>query len=85
MLIAIPAGISKMKFDKFIFYSFLGMLPYNLAFLYIGFLVGGNRESLIAITDKYFGRFDWYFGIALVILIVWYIIRHIGKKHASHE
>src|SRR3989344_1774450 len=84
MLIAIPAGISRMKLKKFILYTLLGMLPYNLVLLYLGFLVGGNRQLLMETTEKYFGRFDWYFGIVIAILIIWYIIRHARKKHATH-
>lgn len=85
MLIAVPAGISKMKFDRFVFYTFVGMLPYNLAMLYLGFLVGGNRQLLIETTEKYFGQFDTYGGIILAVFIVWYIWRHLKKKHATHE
>lgn len=85
MLIAIPAGISRMSFGKFILYTFLGMLPYNLVFLYLGYLIGDNRQLLIETIDKYFGRFDLYGGVILGVLIVWYIWRHIKKKHLSHE
>ncbi|TSC74378.1 MAG: hypothetical protein G01um101444_295 [Parcubacteria group bacterium Gr01-1014_44] len=85
MLIAIPAGIAKMKFGRFIFYTLLGMLPYNLALLYLGFLVGGNRQLLVETTHKYFGRFDIYGVIILAGLIIWYIVRHQKKKHLTHE
>lgn len=85
MLIAIPAGVSRMPFGKFILYTFLGMLPYNLVLLYLGFLVGDNRQRLIETTEKYFGRFDLYFAVAFAFLIVWYIVRHFRKKHATHE
>ena len=85
MLIAIPAGISHMKLGKFIFYTFLGMLPYNLVFLYLGYLFGGNRQLLAETMEKYFGRFDWYFGAIIIVLVVWYIFRHIKRKHLTHE
>ncbi len=84
MLIAIPAGISRMRLPKFIWYTFLGMLPYNLAFLYLGYLVGGNRQRLNEVTAKYFNRFDLYFGLAILVLIAWYIWRHLKKKHFTH-
>src|SRR3989344_103923 len=81
MLIAIPAGIAGMRFKKFILYTFLGMLPYNLAILYLGFLVGDNRQLLTETMNKYFGRFDLYFAVAFVGLVFWYICRHLKKKH----
>lgn len=85
MLIAVPAGISRMKFPKFIWYTFLGMLPYNLALLYLGYLVGDNRQRLTEITEKYFNRFDIYFGLAILVFIAWYIWRHLKKKHLTHN
>src|SRR3989344_5600316 len=81
MLIAIPAGIAGMRFKKFILYTFLGMLPYNLAILYLGFLIGDNRQLLTETMNKYFGRFDLYFAVAFVGLVFWYICRHLKKKH----
>src|SRR3989338_9484346 len=84
MLIAIPAGISKMQFKKFILFTLFGMLPYNLVFLYLGYLAGDNRQFLTDITEKYFGRFDWYFGATIVALVVLYILRHIKRKHLTH-
>lgn len=85
MLIAIPAGVSGMKFSRFVFYTFLGLLPYNFAMLYLGFLVGDNRQLLTEMTDEYFGRFNIYGVIIIVVLVIWYIFRHIKKKHATHE
>jgi len=85
MLIAIPAGVAKMRTGRFLLYTFLGMLPYNLILLYIGLVVGDNRRFLTETTEKYFGRFDVYGVIILAILVIWYIVRHIKKKHATHE
>src|SRR3989344_8332421 len=85
MLIAIPAGIAKMRTTKFLFYTLLGMLPYNLALLYVGFVVGGNRQLLTETTEKYFGRFDLYFAVVFAVFVIWYIYRHIKNKHITHE
>lgn len=85
MLIAIPAGIARMRVGRFLLYTLLGMLPYNLAFLYLGFLAGDNRQRLTEMMEKYFGRFDLYFAVLLAGLIIWYIWRHLKKKHATHE
>lgn len=85
MLIAIPAGVARMPVGKFIIFTLLGMFPYNLAMLYIGFLAGDNRRLLTEMTERYFSRFDLYSGIALAILVIWYIWRHIGNRHATHQ
>ena len=85
MLIAIPAGVAKMRTGTFLFYTLLGMIPYNLALLYISFVVGDNRQLLTETTEKYFGRFDLYFAIVFAVFVIWYIYRHIKNKHITHE
>ncbi len=79
-IIAIPAGISRLDIRRFSLYSFFGMLPYNLAFIFLGKKTGEN-----------FDRFRPYFDIAekiglaaLLIFIAWYVYRHLNKKHLSH-
>lgn len=70
--ISLPAGISKMSFWKFCFYTFIGSLPWSVLLAYIGFFFGENWE----VFGKYFHKFDWaILAIGLVIGIWW-----IGRK-----
>ncbi len=79
-IVAIPAGISRLEFKKFAFYSFLGMLPYNFLLIFLGEKTGENFE-----------KFRPYFDVAekvtlatLILFIAWYIVRHLRRKHATH-
>lgn len=80
-LVPIVAGISKMKFFKFSLYTLIGSLPYNLLLLYAGMKAGSNLEEIFSL----FGGFNYVILAVLVILIVWYIIRHIRGKHLTHD
>jgi len=44
--ISLPAGIAKMDFFKFSFYSFLGSLPWNLALVYLGYIFTDKWDVL---------------------------------------
>lgn len=79
-IVAIPAGISRLDIKKFAVYSFLGMLPYNFLLIFLG-------EK----TGESFDKFRPYFNIAektvlviLALFVVWYIVRHLRHKHATH-
>ncbi|HXK35853.1 MAG TPA: DedA family protein [Candidatus Paceibacterota bacterium] len=80
-LVAIPAGVSRMPFKEFTFYSFVGMLPYNFALIYLGAKLGERA----AILSEYFHKFDYLGTGALVAFIAWYIYRHIKGKHLTHD
>lgn len=75
--ISLPAGIAKMDFKKFCFYTFLGSLPWSLALAYVGLKAGENWDYL----KIYFHRFDLIIGIILVGGITWWIRRHFKQKN----
>lgn len=72
--ISLPAGVAEMNFGRFLFYSFLGMLPWSIAFTYAGFRLGGAYEQV----RVYLHKFDLAIIVALVLLVasfVWYKLR----------
>jgi membrane protein DedA with SNARE-associated domain len=71
--ISLPAGIAKMNFTKFIIYTFLGSLPWCFGLAYAGKKLGDHWDTLGA----YFHKFDAIIGVLLVIMIIWYIRRHL--------
>jgi len=79
--ISIPAGVARMNFSKFILYTTLGSLPWNFILALVGFKAGENWDLLLS----YFEKFNSVIIIALVLLVVWYVVRHIKRKHFSHE
>ena len=79
--ISIPAGIAKMNFLKFSFYTYFGSLPWNFALALVGFKAGENWDVLL----PYFRKFDFVIIGIGIVLAGWYIYRHIKNRHLTHE
>ncbi len=67
--ISLPAGVAEMNFGRFLFYSFLGMLPWSFAFTWAGYALG-NRWSMVR---EYLHRFDLVIIALLVAAVGWFI------------
>jgi len=77
--IAFPAGVSRMNLTRFVIYTFAGSLPWCLGLAYVGQKLGEqwNKDDTL---KTWFHRFDFVIGIAGVILVTWWVWRHI--KHS---
>lgn len=64
---------------KFIFYTFLGCLPFVIAITYVGFALGANWEEV----KTYWHGLDAFVGIGLAILIFLYVRRHIRESREA--
>ena len=51
--VSYPAGISRMPIGRFLVFSTLGSLPWNLALIVAGFVVGENYEQIEAAIKPY--------------------------------
>ena len=80
-LVPIFAGISKMNFFRFSLYTLASSLPLNFLYIYAGIKAGDNLNKLFA----YFVKLNYVVIVALAILIIWYIYRHIKGKHLTHK
>lgn len=78
--IAIPAGIFRMKFEKFILYIILGSIPWNFILIYGGMKADKNWQQI----TSYINQGQSVIIALLVIGVIWYIYRHIKRKHATH-
>ncbi len=75
--ISIPAGIARVRFVPFVFYSFLGSVLWSLVLAYFGLRLG---PEWIKLREKIHGL-D-YLIIGLIVLgVVWWVWRHF--KHRS--
>jgi len=73
--ISLPAGISGMPFGRFLFYSFLGMLPWSYLFTWLGFRLGNNYT----LVREYLHRFDLVIIAVLLAAVgwfIWYKLKH---------
>jgi membrane protein DedA with SNARE-associated domain len=77
--ISLPAGIAKMDFAKFLFYSFAGSLPWCFFLAWIGFNLGERWNEAQAI----FHKLDFLIGIALMAAILWFVWAHWKRNHGN--
>ena len=80
-LIPIPAGLSRMSLSKFCLYTLIGSLPLNFLYVFVGMKAGDNLNKIL----DYFEKFNYIIIVAVIILIIWYVYRHIKNRHLTHE
>ena len=78
--ISFPAGIAKMDLRKFLLYTFAGSFLWGIFLTYIGVKLGENWHSL----EGYFRTFDWLIAGILIMLGVWWIMKHIKHEKNNH-
>lgn len=76
--ISLPAGVAGMNFGRFLFYSFLGMLPWSILFTYGGYVLGENWHMV----REYLHKFDLVIIVALVAAVGWFIWYKLRRKAA---
>lgn len=74
--ISLPAGVARMPLGKFLVYSLLGSIPWNLALMIAGYQLGAHWDTI----DKHLKPIT-YIGIVLfVIAVVWFWF---GRRRAD--
>ena len=69
--ISLPAGIAKMNFKKFVFYSFVGSLPWTFMLGYVGYALGPSWEDIMDV----FHKLDVLVIAGLIAIVVWYVYK----------
>ena len=69
--ISLPAGFAKVNFAKFVLYTILGSVPWTIALVYIGMLLGENWSTMRTIGHEA----SLVVAGGLFILVIYYIIR----------
>lgn len=77
--ISFPAGLAKMNFKKFTFYTFLGAFLWSAIFCYLGVKMGANWEM---IREK-LHNFDVAILILVILVIIWFFYRHWKNKKSN--
>ncbi len=78
-LIAFPAGIVKMDAKKFLVYSTVGILIWDIALVYIGVLAGQNSAAISSVLQTYFVPV----GLAAVVIVGIVAYRSLKKPGAE--
>jgi membrane protein DedA with SNARE-associated domain len=76
--ISFPAGVSQMNFGRFLFYSFIGSVPWCYFLVYVGMKVGQNLDVL----RPYFHKADAAIGVIVALGIVVFIYHHLRPEPA---
>ncbi len=77
--ISVPAGIARMNFWKFSFYTFIGSYPWSLGLAYGGFKLGENWEDLRGKLEP----FEIPVVVILVLLVAWYVWHQVRELRAQ--
>jgi membrane protein DedA with SNARE-associated domain len=76
-LISIPAGMSRMPFWKFMFYSALGTIIWTTFLACIGFYFGENQ----ALMHEIFSRVGYVIIMIVVLVLLWHCYRKLKNKN----
>lgn len=80
--IALPAGVARMDFLRFVIFTFAGSLPYCLALAYLGLVFGEHWQETI---QPYFRKFDLVIGLLLLAAIIWFLHSRWRELRASAD
>lgn len=76
--ISLPAGFAKVDFTKFIIYTLLGSIPWTVALIYAGKLLGENWQELNVIGHKA----SIAVAAGLIVIVFYYVRKHrIQRSH----
>lgn len=80
--ISLPAGIAGMKLWKFIVFTALGCIPWNIALIYLGYRLGDNWS----VVEQYMRPISYtIFGIVLLLLIWWLLRRYRAMNSTENK
>jgi membrane protein DedA with SNARE-associated domain len=71
--ISVPAGIARMNFWRFSFYTFVGSYPWSLGLAYGGFKLGENWEDMRQVMRP----FDFPIAGIIAVAVAWFIYHRI--------
>lgn len=71
-LISIPAGMSKMKMGKFLFFTTVGTAIWNIVLVNIGAFMGNEWERIVSVMKKYQSVTVVVLCILGVTVLVWF-------------
>ncbi len=76
--ISIPAGVAEMDIRKFVTYTFIGTLIWDIILVYLGYTLGSNWERSL----PFFDMLTYAVGILFACLLVYWIYRMLKKRNA---
>lgn len=75
--ISIPAGLAKMPFGKFTFYTIVAMIPWSILFLYLGMTLGDNWRKIDEVAAPYINLI----ALFALVFIAGFVVYKLRKKN----
>ncbi|RLQ91089.1 DedA family protein [Falsibacillus albus] len=79
--ISLPAGMANMKMSKFITFTFLGCIPWNMVLVYMGVKLGENWET----AQSYMKPVTYLIFGAVILLGLWWVFKLIKSRKAARQ
>jgi membrane protein DedA with SNARE-associated domain len=79
-VIAFPAGIAKMKIGKFLAYSTVGIVIWDIILIYLGVLAGQNYNSIVSTLDAVLPLIGYAAMGGLIIALIFFSRRTRKKE-----
>ncbi|MHB8377062.1 MAG: DedA family protein [Dehalococcoidia bacterium] len=79
--ISVPAGISRMPIVQFTIYTFAGAFIWSVGLTYGGYKLGQHYQDI----RNWMRPFDYPIAAIIVLLVVWYVYRHIKRAWFDPE
>lgn len=74
--ISLPAGVSRMAFGRFVFYTLIGSYPWCYGLAWGGMKLGRHWETI----GSYFHKFDLAIALLALAGIVFWVARHFRNR-----
>lgn len=78
-LISIPAGLAKMPFGQFLFYTFLGAFLWNVVLAILGYVAHGQADLISTYSHELSIVLMGLFGVAVLYIVIKQIIKRRRK------
>ena len=75
-LVSIPAGLSRMHFGKFLFYTFLGAFCWNCILALLGYVANGQMD----VIKRYSHELSIAILALLALAVVFFLVKRFRKK-----
>ena len=79
--ISLPAGVGKMNKKKFSLMTIAGSFIWAWGLSYAGMMLGDRWQLL----EPYIKKFDVAIGVALVVIIVWWVWKHLRRHKIFND
>jgi membrane protein DedA with SNARE-associated domain len=83
-IVGFAAGVARMPFRPFVFYSALGVIPWTVALVYAGTVLGSNWTQ-IRDTLRPFDNLILIACACAIVAFVWWRLGHPGWRRAEQE